>query len=195
MRHPRPDVPGNVCYGRADVLPKEDTLEAATRQMCSRVLATLSGARRPVAIHTSALLRAQRAAERMAFEFQVPLLVDERLAEMNFGAWEMRCWDDIARDDLDAWAQDVCGFSPPGGESAREVVLRMNAWARALRSRVSSASEVHVAIAHAGPIRLHTATALGLPTTTCLTWPLEFGHLCHLHVADDGRARLIRWNA
>jgi len=44
-------------------------------------------------------------------------LFDERLAEMNFGDWEGQAWDDIPRTQLDAWAADVAGYAPPGGES------------------------------------------------------------------------------
>ncbi|VVE57232.1 Phosphoserine phosphatase 1 [Pandoraea anhela] len=193
MRHPPPDVASDVCYGRADVPPVEARLLPEIRGMVSRLHDVLEG-RRPTAIHSSPLQRARRAAQAMAGELGLSLQIDARLAEMDFGAWEMRRWDDIDRTALDAWAADVCGFTPPGGECARDVLRRMDAWARALRSSATH-DDVHLVVAHAGPIRLHTATALRLPTTACLAWTLDFGHLCHLRIAGDGRARLIRWNA
>ncbi|QBC30981.1 alpha-ribazole phosphatase family protein [Pandoraea sp. XY-2] len=191
MRHPPPDVASSVCYGRTDLPVDAARFDACVAAMRAGLAAQLDG-RAPTAIHCSPLQRARRAAHTLATSFGVPVTEDARLAEMDFGAWEMRPWDTLDRRDLDAWARDIHGFSPPGGESARDVVLRMHAWARGLRA---VANDVHVAVAHAGPIRLHTATALRMPTTACLSWALDFGALCHLHVADDGHARLIRWNA
>ncbi len=103
----------------------------------------------------------------------------------------------IDRVQLDDWAHDVAGFAPPGGESARDVVVRMDAWARAalVATTAHSARGVHIAVTHAGPIRLHTATALRLPTAACLSWALGFGAACELHFSGDGHARLVRWNA
>lgn len=194
MRHPPPDVAPDVCYGSTDVPPVDTMLPFATNTMLRRLGNTLDG-RRVTSIHSSPLYRARHAAQWMAGQLGLHLAVDERLAEMDFGAWEMRRWDDIDRKALDAWAADVCGYAPPGGECARDVVRRMDAWARALRAQATGKDEVHVVVGHAGPIRLHTATTLRLPTAACLSWTLDFGHLCHLHIADDGQARLIRWNA
>lgn len=197
MRHPPPDVAPGLCYGRTDLPVDAARFDASVAAMHAR-LATLLDGRTPVAIHSSPLQRARRAAEVMATSFGLRVVEDARLAEMDFGAWEMQPWDTIDRSDLDAWARDVTGFAPPGGESARDIVLRMDGWARGLRDLRRAASamdDVHVAIAHAGPIRLHTATALRMPTTACLSWSLDFGGICHLHLADDGHARLIRWNA
>ncbi|WP_174981261.1 alpha-ribazole phosphatase family protein [Pandoraea capi] len=194
MRHPPPDIAPGICYGRADVPPIDTILPSALSTMLTRLGDALDG-RRVTSIHSSPLRRAQRVAQEMAGHLGLRLQVDARLGEMDFGAWERCRWDDIDRKALDAWAADVCGYAPPDGESARDVVRRMDAWARALRSQATGEDEVHVVVAHAGPIRLHTATALRLPTTACLSWTLDFGHLCHLDIADDGQARLIRWNA
>ena len=194
MRHPPPDVAANLCYGRTDLPLDAARFEGAVAAM-QAALATCLDGRVPTAIHSSPLQRARRAADVLATSFGLSVTEDARLAEMDFGAWEMRPWESLARRELDAWARDVTGFAPPGGECAREIVLRMAAWASGVRGAQSAAHAVHVAVTHAGPIRLHTATALRMPTTACLTWSLDFGALCHLHVADDGHARLIRWNA
>jgi alpha-ribazole phosphatase len=188
MRHPPPEVAAQVCYGRTDLPVDERRFDGAVAAMQDRLMAVLD-ARIPCVVHSSPLQRAWRAADVLAASLGVPVRQDARLSEMHFGAWEMQSWNAIDRNDLDAWADNVPGFSPPGGESARDIAVRMNAWASELQG------ELHVAIAHAGPIRLHVATALRLPTTACLTWALDFGRLCHLHIPDDGRARLVRWNA
>nr|WP_241014159.1 histidine phosphatase family protein [Pandoraea nosoerga] len=208
MRHPPPSVAPNVCYGRTDLDVDPSRFDAAVASMQARLTALLDG-RRPTAVHSSPLRRARRAAEGIAASFALPVTEDARLAEMHFGAWEMQPWAAIDRNALEDWARNVATFAPPGGESARDVVLRMDAWARAIARTASAASAmgamsamsvvsdeaVHVAVTHAGPIRLHVATALQMPSTACLPWTLDFGGICHLHVARDGRARLIHWNA
>ncbi|VVE39422.1 Glucosyl-3-phosphoglycerate phosphatase [Pandoraea aquatica] len=197
MRHPPPDVAPNVCYGRTDLPVDASRFDATVASMQARLITLLDG-RMPVAIHSSPLQRARRAADVLAASLELPVTQDARLAEMDFGAWEMQSWDAIDRHDLDAWAKDVSGFSPPGGESARDLAVRVDAWARGLLGdgvdEQAARDAVYVAVAHAGPIRLHTATALRLPTTACLSWALDFGGICHLRIADDGQARLMRWN-
>lgn len=194
LRHPPPDVSAALCYGRTDLAVDAARFDATVASMRARLVHLLDG-RTPTAIHSSTLQRARKAADVLATAFGVGVTEDERLAEMDFGAWEMQPWSGIDRHDLDAWARDVAGFAAPGGESARDVVLRMDAWASELRRSACGSDAVHVAVTHAGPIRLHAATALRLPTTACLSWTLDFGAICQLHVADDGYARLIRWNA
>ncbi|AVF39920.1 histidine phosphatase family protein [Pandoraea apista] len=194
MRHPPPHIVSGLCYGRTDLPVDAARFDAAVAAMQARLVTLLDG-RTPVAIHSSPLQRARRAAEALATPFGLRVTEDERLAEMDFGTWEMRPWEAIDRQALDAWARDVTGFAPPGGECARDIVRRMDAWARDLGHMASAADAVHVVVAHAGPIRLHTATALRMPTAACLSWSLDFGGLCHLHLDGDGNARLIRWNA
>ncbi|MGC7406642.1 alpha-ribazole phosphatase family protein [Pandoraea pneumonica] len=195
LRHPPPDVAPGVCYGQTDLPVDASTFDATTAAM-RQTLATLLGGRVPVAVHSSPLQRARKAAQAIAESFGMPVTEDDRLSEMHFGEWEMQPWDAIDRAQLDAWANDVAGFAPPGGESAHEVARRMAAWAKtALVAKSADATrEVHVAVSHAGPIRLHTAAALGLPPTTCLSWALDFGALCALRFSDHGQARLMRWN-
>lgn len=193
MRHPPPGVAPNLCYGRTDLDVDASRFDAVVAAMQSRLRTLLDG-RRPAAIHSSPLQRARRAADVIAASFDLPVTEDARLAEMDFGVWEMQPWEAIDRNDLEDWARNVATFSPPGGESARDIVLRVDGWARALL-RTAGNDDVHVAVAHAGPIRLHVATALRLPTTACLPWTLDFGGICHLRIGHDGHARLIRWNA
>ncbi len=47
----------------------------------------------------------------------VPLLVDDRLKEMNFGDWEMKNWDAIHPDHLNKWMADFVNEKVPGGEN------------------------------------------------------------------------------
>jgi alpha-ribazole phosphatase len=117
---------------------------------------------------------------------QCPLVIDARLAEIDFGQWEMRRWEDIPRRQIDDWAADVLHGRPHHGESAQMVADRCASWlhdvSQEIDARFGAAHERKpepapcvLVIGHAGPIRLLTALALGLPPTATLQWPLDFG--------------------
>ena len=141
VRHTRPAVAEGVCYGRTDV-----GLAPSFEDEAARVVAALPAAGRLV---TSPLGRCRRLAERIGDARDLVPVVDERLREMDFGAWEGVPWESISRVELDAWAEDFLHAHPHGGESVHM-----------LRSRVGSAIDdyrrsglSHVAVTHAGIIR------------------------------------------
>ena len=68
---------------------------------------------------------------------------------MDFGAWEGRPWDAIARAELDAWAADFMDARPHGGESVAMLAARTAAAIAAGRA----AGGRTVVVTHAGPIR------------------------------------------
>lgn len=148
IRHPRPAVAAGICYGASDV-PLADHPEVSATDLRARLPAG-------IAVVSSPLHRCLHLARQL---HPVPR-VDSRLAEMNFGAWEMSHWDDIGRDAIDAWAADPAGFAPPGGESARAVRDR----AIACVEELSREDLEQVAlVTHGGVIRVLHADVLGLP--------------------------------
>ncbi len=146
IRHPKPLIDVGICYGRHDC-PAEDTQSAA-----ETLLAELPP---DLPVWTSPLLRCRALAERL----HVRPVIDDRLAAMNFGAWEGLRWDDIPRAELDAWAADVAGYAPPGGESPRQLQQR------ALDFVASLDVPEAVIVTHAGVIRTLLAHWQGLPPT------------------------------
>ena len=88
--------------------------------------------------------------------------IDERLIEMNFGSWEGLRWNDVPRAELDAWAADVAGYAPPGGESP------LTLQRRALDFVASLTVPEAVIVTHAGVIRTLLAHWQDLPPTA---WP------------------------
>jgi alpha-ribazole phosphatase len=83
--------------------------------------------------------------------------IDLRLQELDFGEWEGLAWDDVPRKALDAWAADVSGFAPPGGESGAALIARVRAFASDLPRGD------HVVITHGGPLKVLTPLLRGLP--------------------------------
>ena len=79
VRHTRPAVPENVCYGATD-LDVASTFE----EEAARVIEALPPAERLV---TSPLRRCRLLAERIGAARALVPVIDARLREMDFGAW------------------------------------------------------------------------------------------------------------
>lgn len=113
----------------------------------------------------SPLIRCRAPAQAFAEEAGVPLAVDDRLAELDFGDWEGRTAAALMETDADAlgrfW-QDPVNHSPPKGESLLEFRERVVAgW----NDLAPEEGERVLVIAHGGVIRLIRALREG--------WPLE----------------------
>lgn len=169
IRHTRPEVAPGVCYGRLDL-----DVAASFTQEAQRVLCWLP----PLElVFTSPLLRSRRLGTHLASQQHCELRSDERLMEKHFGAWEGRMWDDIARDEIDAWAADVLGYAPPGGESARQLLLR----AGSFLADLAQLPQRHIAIvAHGGSIRAMLALLADIPLTQTLDWRITYGTVISL---------------
>lgn len=143
IRHPKPVVEPGICYGRLDVAAENAALVAADLR------AGLPGV---LPVWSSPLRRCRMLAEQL----HPQPVIDERLAEMDFGAWEGCRWDDVPRAELDAWAADVAGYAPPGGESPRQLQQR------ALDFVAGLTVPEAVIVTHAGVIRVLLAHWQGL---------------------------------
>jgi alpha-ribazole phosphatase len=148
IRHARPIVREGVCYGRSDLCVDE----AHQRQVLSHLLPVLpKGAR----VFSSPLQRCRVLASELAQALDAGEPVfDGRLAEMDFGAWEMQSWEAIPRTEIDAWASDLPHYRPGGGECLFEVARRVRSFHEEMREQQNPA----VVVAHAGTIRLLRAT-------------------------------------
>jgi alpha-ribazole phosphatase len=144
IRHPKPLIGPGICYGRLDISAENFAVVA------DNLRANLPSG---LPVWSSPLQRCRRLAELL----NPNLIVDERLMEMDFGAWEGRSWDDIPRPELDAWAADVAGYAPPGGESPFALQQRALDFVAALKVQEA------VIVTHAGVIRTLLAHWQGLP--------------------------------
>lgn len=163
IRHPRPDIAAGICYGRSDIALAEDPAASAA------ALSACLPAGLPV--FSSPLRRCLDLARQLHSAPQI----DERLVEMNFGRWEMRRWDDIPRNEIDAWAADPVTYTPPGGESPAQVRVRVAAW---LAERPPAA----VLVSHGGVLRACVGELTG--ATDWHTLKFDFGAVS---LVEDGR--------
>ncbi|MES2538501.1 MAG: histidine phosphatase family protein [Pseudomonadota bacterium] len=154
VRHPRPDLPSGTCYGRSDVaVPPE--------QQALVLQALISVLPRGAPLYSSPLLRCSGLASELANALDCGAAIpDPRLAEMDFGSWEMRAWNDIKREEIDAWVKDLVDYRPGGGESVLDMARRVRAFHDEMQQRRHHHA---IVICHAGTIRLLLACQRGLP--------------------------------
>ena len=145
VRHPKPSVAPAMCYGASDVAVSNDAIQAALDALAGVLPAG-------VPVFSSPLQRCTALATPLAASLGAgaPSL-DARLAEMDFGDWEMRSWDAIERAEINAWAADLTGYRPGSGENVLAVGRRVIGFLDdLLKTRQPSA----IVICHAGTIRL-----------------------------------------
>lgn len=162
IRHTAVAVPAGICYGRSDVGLRENVDRHA------KWLGSLLPADLPVfSSPTSRCLLLATALEKGA------PVIDVRLAEMDFGDWEMHRFDDLPRQQIDAWASDPLGFRPPNGETGSEVMARV----QAALADITAAHGSAIVVSHGGPLRGIHGALLGLPREQWLGCSIEPGSL------------------
>jgi alpha-ribazole phosphatase len=102
---------------------------------------------------------------------------DPRLAEIHFGAWEGQRWEDLAGPVLDGWMADFVGTAPPNGESALDLLTRVQSW---LDSVADGPNSTHLAVTHGGVIRAAVCAAIGLPLAQMFQLEIPCGCLVEL---------------
>jgi alpha-ribazole phosphatase len=153
IRHPKPEVAPDICYGSSDLTVSGQEQAA----VLAALLPQLHALPLSTPIFSSPLLRCATLARQLALargDSAPAPQFDARLAEMDFGSWEMRAWKTIARGDIDAWAANLTGYRPGGGESVLQVAVRVHAFHSDL---ARSPFECAIVICHAGTIRLSLA--------------------------------------
>lgn len=145
VRHPKPEAVEDICYGSTDV----QTSVAAETEVFERLCQLLPG---QVPVYTSPLSRCANLATRLAHKLSsAQPIVDSRLAELHFGTWEMQAWNQISREEIDAWVADLIFYRSGGGENVLEAAQRIKAFYDDLPRSIQEAA---IVICHAGTIRL-----------------------------------------
>ena len=120
VRHAQPLIEAGICYGRLDL-----AADVAATAECARQLAELLPA--GIQVRTSPLQRCEQLAHALqALRPDLAYEIDARLAEMDFGCWEGRAWNDIDRAELQAWTDDfACYAAGQEGESVTGFMARV----------------------------------------------------------------------
>ena len=135
---------------------------------------------------SSPLQRARETAEPLG----LPLRLDERWIELDYGEWDELPVTEITADQWTQWRSDST-FAPPGGESLAELDQRV---AEACNDLLAEAAELNVAVfTHVSPIKSAMAWALGVEEQ--ISWRLQVGQAQISRIAvREGRPLLTSFN-
>ncbi|MDR3648477.1 MAG: histidine phosphatase family protein [Acidimicrobiales bacterium] len=147
---------------------RESPLTARGRSEATALAAVLGPVSRLV---SSPLRRARDTAGALGLD--VPLEIDERWIEVDYGELEGRPLGDVPADLWRRWRADPA-FRPPGGESLAEVGVRVRAACDELFARRGAGARDEadvVVVSHVSPIKAAVAWALG--TGDEVVWRLQ----------------------
>ena len=152
-RHPRPAARRTAgrCIGRTDV-PADPRKARRLARRIARWARRQQWSNRT--IWTSPLARAAiigRLLRRQGWRH----CIDPRLAEVDFGRWDGRCWDDIPRAEVDVWSRDLLHHRPGDGEAVIALAMRIRAYCEDRQGQDGAT----VVVGHGGWIRLARALA------------------------------------
>ncbi|MDD4968732.1 MAG: alpha-ribazole phosphatase [Paludibacter sp.] len=141
IRHTSVAVPTGICYGQSDV-DVSPTFETEAQQVLSKLQGTSFDA-----VYCSPLARCRKLAYFCGFPAPV---IDTRLMELNFGAWEMKPWANINDPQLQPWFDNWLTEIPTKGESFQQLIFRVEEFL----NEIKKIPFQHIAIfTHAGVIR------------------------------------------
>jgi len=158
IRHGEPVASAHGrCYGKLDVALSPAGLAEMRRTAAALAAAPLA------AVLASPRRRAVESARALADPRGLPVAVDARLAELDFGALEGLAYDEVAARHPElyrAWMETPTAVTFPGGESFAAMRVRVAAAAADVRRRHAGASVALVT--HGGVIRIVLADTLGV---------------------------------
>ena len=174
IRHGKPDIDKNICYGCSDVNIKPEE-QLHTYQIISDKIAIdyLE------AMYASPLKRCSGLAE--MFRETIPIYTDDRLIEYNFGTWELQSWDYIDQKELADWCENFITQPSPGGESFIDVLNRSNSFWNDIIFKPYNHIGV---ITHAGVMRSILSTLLDIPLNTISLLKIKYSEVIQLRALD-----------
>ncbi|MBI9062460.1 MAG: alpha-ribazole phosphatase [Marinilabiliaceae bacterium] len=175
IRHTTPDVEPGTCYGHTN-LDVNGTFEKEASEI-ERAISDFQ----PDSIFSSPLIRCSKLAKKL-FPHH-PFQLDDRLMEMSFGRWEKQLWQEIPKDELDIWANDFMHLSPPGGESFKDFIKRINEFETEAINKITSTKTALVT--HSGVIRFFLMKHLNIPSDKIFNLHLNYGAVIKIDIHSE----------
>ncbi|GAA4843470.1 alpha-ribazole phosphatase [Algivirga pacifica] len=172
IRHTTPDVPKGICYGQTDLNVHSSFLAEVNkiRKQFPYLSTTVDK------VFSSPLQRCTLLAKEL-FPINIPLEVDDRLKELNFGEWEMKAWDEIPLKVLQPWMDDFVHTPTLGGESYLMLYQRLLQFIEDLKS--TDLQKV-VIVTHSGVIRAFKSYYDNTSLENSFEYQIPYGSVCQL---------------
>lgn len=174
IRHIKTSAPEGMCYGQTDITLPEG-YEIIHAQLAEQLKEDAFDVIFASPLQRCALLAKTIAGER-------PLIYDERLKELNFGAWEKKMWRDIEKQpESKRFFDDYFNVPPPEGESFREMVLRISEFFEDLKRDYTD--KLVLIVSHGGPIRVFNALISGLEIEHIFDFKVDYAEILYYKIS------------
>lgn len=148
------------------------------------------------AVYSSDLIRARETAEIIVAASNTgpyEIVYDERLREVSFGELEGKTWTEMDEGVRAVQHERSLDFAPPGGESYRQMLDRLGAFAGMIKER--HANDDVLVIGHGAAFRALAVRLLDLPDETFWSLSgLRSASISRVRRRDDGRTALFAWS-
>lgn len=169
------------------LLGRSDPPLTSLGRVQARAVAAVLEPERPVAVYTSPLGRAVQTATMIGAACGAEVVVDPRLIEIDYGAWENRPLQEVPRDAAAVASDPSATF--PEGESLVDVGQRVVPLFEELLGR----DELVVAVTHVTPVKAAVAWALGVGDEIAWRMHLSLASITRLG-QRRGRPYLLSFN-
>ena len=172
-RHPKPISASGLCIGQTEIKVDRRKL----KRLANKIQRFVQLQRLPKVIWVSPLQRSLKVGEilaRRGFQYKIA----PELAEIHFGEWDGKNWQQIAKKDIDEWCDNFANFSPANGESLQQLFNRAESWLDKISVEQGQSDVPVLAIGHAGWINAAKmiATDQAVPNLA-INWPRSVAYL------------------
>lgn len=167
VRHTPVALPEGICYGWLDAPLSEEYPRYA-----AQIIATLSAL--PLEqIYSSPATRCVTLAEDIAAAHGLTVHQDERLRELNFGAWEGLTWQEVYEQEAGRrWFADYWHAHTAGGESHDELLARVATFEKERDKSLHT-----LLVTHAGVIRAYRILLGGMEPSAAMAQAVHYGEI------------------
>ncbi len=211
IRHTTPKIEKGVCYGFADLevtgsyqnelailIEKiSQKLEIKSKQKIQKHDST-NKEKIELLIYTSPLKRCSVLSNDLKNNFQthfqtnlqtyfdLQLIEDENLKEMNFGDWELKKWNEINETELKIWTDNFVTEFTPNGESFETLNERViSFWKNKIENKTKKGkNKIVFIVCHAGVIRSILCHVLQIPLQKAFSVSIDYGSISKLKVFE-----------
>ena len=146
----------------------------------------------PVArVLSSPLRRAHDTATAIAAPHGLSVEIDERLIELDYGAWDGLPLAEVSAADWATWRADP-EFAPPGGERLSDVTARVAAFGAAVFD--DHGDDLVIAVSHVSPIKAAVCGALRVDERITWRMQLDVASVTRIGRRPDGSPFLAGFN-
>jgi broad specificity phosphatase PhoE len=145
-------------------------------------------------IYSSNLSRARETAEIINKSFSLPVIIDARLDERDWGIWENQNRDEMLKQipaSGNIWNEENLDTNPYKGETTRNLMARCAQFLNYIVEN-NSAADVVLVVTHGGPMRMILGIIKGLHDEQYLRQEIENGQMLIIRYENSMFIKEIR---